>query len=628
MIERFSFYRQTTGYNLLKVFFPIYLLVSIILVLGQIIFEYNYEREKVFSDLSRYAKSFSPAFATALWEYNTGNAEYYADGILKIDIIQGVRIVEKTQNKLFMERFSESGEIKLKKEDIPLVDLSDRKEGLIWNASPTEKANNSIRINIKETSEYSIDRITLNINDLFHYVYEYRFPIFSNARDVNETSLLGWCLLYSSEQLIINRIKVGFMLSVLNVVIVALILFMIFILAVKYIVERPLKDLAGTVKSVDLAGLKAGARFDETFEHIKLRHDEIGLLGNCFQNMVSAMARDVETINRLNEDLNNLNNLLKDHIQKVEQTVKERTQTIHTILDNIKTGFLPVDSDGLIKNGFTNSCHSLFGKTIREGDSLGSVLAMNSQQEEIFLLSLKQVFEDQLPEEVTLKQIGFKHILESGKVISFEGVLMRDDLGRPQALLFTITDITRLTEVEMVVKQNESIIRILNHIESFNNYLTITGQQIAEIKNSIQKGDEDKARMLLHAIKGNSDVFGLIKLSKSVHEIEDQKTLNVEDLDRLEYELQKFLRENKKTIGPSLGSSKNELQTIRRSDVINLQRRIARSKRPEDIQAIVNDLIILVTYRPISVLLGPISEIVQTIAKDLMKKVVFNVTGD
>ncbi len=172
--------------------------------------------------------------------------------------------------------------------------------------------------------------------------------------------------------------------------------------------------------------------------------------------------------------------------QNLEGIVEERTRTIKVILDNVNSGFFLVDRGLLIQEGFTKSCVKLFGQDQLTGKHLAQMLARDKRALEHFETCFEQVLEDFLPEEVSLDQMPQRFRLP-GKTISLTGRTVRDSKNQITHVLFTAVDITALEVAESENKQNRAIIRILQNLSSFQDFVQESRSRIGSIKEAFTK---------------------------------------------------------------------------------------------------------------------------------------------
>ena len=81
-----------------------------------------------------------------------------------------------------------------------------------------------------------------------------------------------------------------------------------------------------------------------------------------------------------------------------------------------------------------------------------------------YRLMVEQVFEDILPEDLSLEQVPARHVIEQGegseyirRVLNLEGSVIRGKDTKIMAILFTVNDITSLEAAETENKKNSAL---------------------------------------------------------------------------------------------------------------------------------------------------------------------------
>ena len=96
---------------------------------------------------------------------------------------------------------------------------------------------------------------------------------------------------------------------------------------------------------------------------------------------------------------------VRDLNENLENQVKDRTKTIRTILDNVNSGLLLVNSQGELQTGFSKSCAEIFRKNLKSNQNLVDQLNIPMRLREHLQASLEQVFFSMMPPRVSLDQI-------------------------------------------------------------------------------------------------------------------------------------------------------------------------------------------------------------------------------
>ena len=91
---------------------------------------------------------------------------------------------------------------------------------------------------------------------------------------------------------------------------------------------------------------------------------------------------------RAENTIRSLNSALKLKIQEVEKIVLERSQTIRSIIDHVKSGFFTINEYLEIQPGFTKSCYGLLGDRLVQHSSILNVLNLDGHLRSTFKLSV------------------------------------------------------------------------------------------------------------------------------------------------------------------------------------------------------------------------------------------------
>jgi two-component system, chemotaxis family, sensor kinase CheA len=266
-----------------------------------------------------------------------------------------------------------------------------------------------------------------------------------------------------------------------------------------------------------------------------------------------AAAKRREASNRQKREVAEMRALeLARYSATLEAEVARRITSAKTILDHVTFGFLMVDQTLVVQPETTRSCVGLFEFSSRsearggegghpiEGRRLTDLLQLPPRAAEQFRLACEQVFDDLLPEEVSLAQVRQKFSLASGRVLRAESRAIRGTSGAVHGLLFTISDITDLELAMRESQTNRALIGILKQRDGFLAFLSETKAQLELGLEAL--ADQSFARRVIHTVKGNSGSYGLFGVVESIHSIEDHAVLTTEDFATIGQALRSFLR--------------------------------------------------------------------------------------
>lgn len=245
--------------QLLRSILVIYLLLTFVVTIVHLSVDYQYTKNNIQNELKQIAKTFHSALETSLWELNDEQLKSIVDGMMNIPLIYGVQI-KGSADEVLMNRF--------------------------------QKTNTKIE-NAK---------------------YYYQFSIY---HQMNENSIyLAKVTIYSDDEAIFERLKVGFLMILLNAIIKTAVLIFLFFVAFRKYLEKPLQDLTNTIVKL---------RVEETNERkisVDMKYDnELKILQDEFNKLLDKIS---------NEEIKRVE-LLEEINQKLEFEVEKRTEELEHI---------------------------------------------------------------------------------------------------------------------------------------------------------------------------------------------------------------------------------------------------------------------------------------------------------
>ncbi len=304
----------------------------------------------------------------------------------------------------------------------------------------------------------------------------------------------------------------------------------------------------------------------------------------------------------------------------------ERTKQIRAILDNVVFGFLRIDKDLVVKDGFTRSCHALFGTEDIANRNLCDLLHVEkSGARAQFQLNAGQVFEDVLPEEVNVAQVPHRFVMPNGCVLNLEARVVRDDDGKVTALLMTISDVTQLEAAQRENEDNRALLNILRQKASFEAFVNETKEQLRSAHVAIGAADVAHVRRVAHTIKGNAASYGVVQLARLIHQIEEQPTIEREHIEVITRALRQFLETHKSVLGMTLEDEIRRSFVVSEAQIEKLYQLAARfdAAHRVELEHVLHEL----SLTPAAELLGPVQTLAEILASKLGKDVDVKLTG-
>ncbi len=257
--------KHSISRKLLKVVFTIYFGLTILITGIHVMVEYEYTKNIINDELKRLEKTFKPAITTAMWELNSEQLEALTDGIYNLAIVTGVEI---TNNEGFIK----------------------------------EKRGRAV----------GIDKLVNS--DLFYY----QMKIYREFD--NKLIYLGNVRFFSDSSVVINRVKMGFMLILLNAVIKSSILIILFLWAFQKYLFNPISRLTQQIEKIDLQNI-GDIRIDLNINE----ENELKRLEKSFNQMLT----------QLQIDRDYFNDLQMQHQDRLERQVIKRTRELEDAIEEI-----------------------------------------------------------------------------------------------------------------------------------------------------------------------------------------------------------------------------------------------------------------------------------------------------
>lgn len=306
----------------------------------------------------------------------------------------------------------------------------------------------------------------------------------------------------------------------------------------------------------------------------------------------------------------------------LEGEVAARMRAIRTILDNVAFGFLLVGRELEVMPGFTRSCSSLFEHEVAAGMSLAELLGADERLRCALEMLVDQVFEDLLPEEVSLDQLPSRFSVRH-RALSVEASVVRDEHGDVESLLLSVSDITALEEAQRDAQRNRTLVSILGRRAAFARFVADTRELLAEAQS---EDDQIVVRRLVHTVKGNAGSWGLSDMAVTAHRVEDEAVITSDGVKLVLDELERFLRESRDILGLTYGPSLEPTCSVSRSKVRELHH-LVDAVQDQDDGTRLRRWATTIGQCPASELIGPMEIFVDGLAEQLGKSIQLELAG-
>ena len=273
--------RNSIATRLMRIVFSFYIVFALLITLAHMFIEYNYQKTDVNRSLVEFEPSIQSTLAMNIWHMDDISLSKTMTSIIKIPLIVGITVSDETGDIIAAEGLIKDG----------------KRSGLI---------------------DRKIDFLGIKHNgDLPLKEGAFNFDIFTHSFEVSynhggKRKILGNVILYSSSSVIFQRVKVAFLMLLINSILKTIALWFFFLYFSKKLLQKPLSSIADAVESINIDNIdKANVSISSTGK------DELSFIEKSFNLM-----------------LNNLSEALKQRKQ-VEEQLLEQKYMYETLVDNV-----------------------------------------------------------------------------------------------------------------------------------------------------------------------------------------------------------------------------------------------------------------------------------------------------
>ncbi|SHE60116.1 two-component system, chemotaxis family, sensor kinase CheA [Marinitoga hydrogenitolerans DSM 16785] len=291
-----------------------------------------------------------------------------------------------------------------------------------------------------------------------------------------------------------------------------------------------LKDIKAHIFSISIIIVSVFAIYEIMGDLRIIKWERAWIQWSIFILINSMILLILKNIKELNLELSVKSKILENWNKDLEKEINKKTKDIKLLLDNAGEGFLTFNKDYIIGKEYSNECIGIFGKNI---EGLNFVdLVFNDDEKDFIKRVLKDFFEesDEFKKEVYLSflpseiKINYGYYKIEFKYVKYENLIM-----------VKLTDITTEKNLKLKIEEErENLMRIVSIIRNYDAFM----YNIKEFKKMIKfiqnKGNIKNYYNEIHNFKGIFSQFHLNKLTKKLHEVENDilknKEINIEEV--------------------------------------------------------------------------------------------------
>lgn len=271
--------QQSLSKKLLTKVLSVYFVLTLVVTLGQIFAEYYTAKNYIKNELSTLQQTFSGSLTRAIWELNTPQTLNIADGLLAIPSIEGIII--RDDNGAII---TQSGRY----------------------------------IDIQQRFSNQLVQQELSISEQQSGIFGYTFPLIFEFS--GRTSQVGDVTLFSSRNIVIERIEIGLYFLIGNAMLKTTFLIILFLIAFRRYLTEPLADLSQQIEDLELEQLDGSK--------IRISADEgaeLSLMADAYNRLIKRLQEYQGQLKQTQQQLLLSNSKLDQQNLLLEQEVARKT---------------------------------------------------------------------------------------------------------------------------------------------------------------------------------------------------------------------------------------------------------------------------------------------------------------
>jgi HAMP domain-containing protein/HPt (histidine-containing phosphotransfer) domain-containing protein len=269
--------------------------------------------------------------------------------------------------------------------------------------------------------------------------------------------------------------------------------------------------------------------------------DELGELARAFDSMTDRIGGLAAEVRQRSDELLRINGNLEAIVQERTRQLQSRNDAFRLILDNAHDGMITVDTSGVVSTERSATMDRWFGAP-EPGSTLVAYIAANDPTLAAELeLGLAEVWAEFLPIELTLDQLPRQMVVDDTHLrLNYRPILEDGKLSR---LLVILEDVTSEIMGRRAAVGQEEMLRIFQAYRRDRagclDFFIDARELVRRICSSEERSVAEVAR-LVHTLKGNCALFGVLSVSGLCHTVEHNLeqtggVMSADDTDRFRH---------------------------------------------------------------------------------------------
>jgi chemotaxis protein histidine kinase CheA len=241
------------------------------------------------------------------------------------------------------------------------------------------------------------------------------------------------------------------------------------------------------------------------------------------------------------------------------------------------------------------------------GRPLTELLGLDARAASQFQLAYEQIFEDVLPEQVSLANLP-ERLCVGSRTLALTGAVVRTAGGAIRAILFSLLDISPLIDAERDAAVLRGTLAVVRHRARFGEVVRELHARLRALASAEPTAEQQEAvRLELHTAKGVFGQFSLSSLAGAIHDLEALPVVTGAHLRELDTQVAAVLEANRPLWGIDLERAEPSYE-LAESDLAMLEARVAAADSLEEARRAVAETSAALRRRPARELMGPLEE--------------------
>jgi two-component system chemotaxis sensor kinase CheA len=244
--------------------------------------------------------------------------------------------------------------------------------------------------------------------------------------------------------------------------------------------------------------------------------------GDEVETLATSFNRMVDDLDASYTELQALNSNLERRVDERTAQLAQRHKDMRLVLDNVEQGLITVDSEGSMASERSAVVETWLGGNGEAQKFWDFVARIDARFGAQFRLGFECILEDFLPREVSIAQLPRRIVTPRRQLeVTYSPLTDADQFC---GLLIVVNDISEKLARERNEREQAEVVaafqRIIADKESYLAFFAEAKSQVRLIVGGTLECDQKRLRRIIHSLKGNSSLMGMMVIAGICHDME------------------------------------------------------------------------------------------------------------